>query len=126
MATENAQVDQDVFVTANVVCLTGTVRVEPVVRSGPEETILVTFDVVTNDGSALRTVPVSWEGAPRGQPQVSAGQTVTVLGTVQRRFFRVGGTTAHTVDVRAERVARTPAARRRIIETARAKLDLAV
>lgn len=106
----------------NLVCLTGTVRVEPTIRSGPDETLLMTFDIVTTDGSTRRTVPISWEGTARSRPTVGEGMTITVLGTVQRRFFRVGGATAHTVDVRAERLARTSAARRRLMAAASERL----
>lgn len=68
MATEKASGKQTSTEASNVVYLMGTVRVEPTIRSSPDETILVTFDVVTMDGASQRTVPVSWEGPSRSHP----------------------------------------------------------
>lgn len=122
MSTKKASGSPTSDEPTNLVFLMGTVRVEPTVRSGPNETILMTFDIVTTDGLTQRTVPISWEGPVRSQPNVGEGTTIAVVGTVQRRFFRVGGATAHTVDVRAERLARTPAARRRLMAAASERL----
>ncbi len=102
----------------NLVMVVGRVRVDPVLRAAPNEEVLLTFDLVSGTGTERRTVPVSWQGRAARVPRVAVDDEIMVLGTVQRRFFRTGGVTANTVDVRAERVARTPAARRKVMSEA--------
>ncbi len=108
----------------NLVIAEGSVRVAPTERPLSDGTILVTFDVVTRIDGARTSLPVSWVGPAAAMPKLTAGAPVAVLGTVQRRFFRAGGTTASAVDVRATHVARTPVARRKVVAAARALLEL--
>ncbi len=107
----------------NLVVIAGRVRVEPILRSSTSDEVLLTFDLVTGEDVERRTVPVSWQGPPRSVPKVAPDDQILVLGTVQRRFFRAGGTTAHATDVRADMVARTPAAKRRLLVAAVGRLD---
>ncbi len=106
----------------NIVLVAGTVRVEPTLRELPSGDMLLRFDVVSGADTVRRTVPVSWEGPVRSVPRVRADDHLVVLGTVQRRFFRSGGATVHAVDVRAEAIARTPAARRKLRSAAAERL----
>lgn len=109
--------------SGNMAVIAGRVRTEPVLRSLPNDEVLLTFDLVSGNAPSVRTVPVSWQGAPRAAPKIDTDDSVVVLGTVQRRFFRAGGVTAHAVDVRAEIVARTAAARRRLVAKALERLE---
>jgi hypothetical protein len=110
------------FVT-NLVVLRGRVRAEPALRATPDGATLLTFDLVTGaDDGVRQTVPVSWLGSRDQMPDVVVGADVAVLGTVQRRFFRIGGRTSAVVDVRVTRLGTTPAARRRVIAAARTAL----
>ncbi len=106
----------------NVVVITGQVRVEPTLRSTASEEVLLTFDLVSGSEEERRTVPVSWRGPTGLVPKANRGDEVVVLGTVQRRFFRTAGATAHVTDVRADLVARTPAAKQKLMATAVARL----
>ncbi len=108
----------------NLVVIEGTVRVGPIQRTRTDATVLLIFDVVTRVDGSRMSLPVSWIGPAVAVPDIAAGTEVAVLGTVQRRFFRAGGSTVSAVDVRATHVARTPAARRKVVAAARALLEL--
>ncbi|MEZ5230685.1 MAG: hypothetical protein R2710_29655, partial [Acidimicrobiales bacterium] len=84
---------------------------------------LLTFDLVSGADADRRTVPVSWQGPTRSLPKVAVDDRLMILGTVQRRFFRVGGSNAHAVDVRAEVIARTSTAKRNLRAEVIRRLD---
>lgn len=85
---------------ANVVVLCGMVTREPTRRSLPSGVDVVNFDVSTQVGPDSVSVPIAWH-----DPTVSAvssfgaGESVLVVGTVRRRFFRSGGQTQSRTEV---------------------------
>lgn len=102
--------------SSNVAVLRGVVRGDPTIRELASGGAIAQFDVATTIGSATTTVrvvvPVAW-------PEPSASSTawlveameLVVVGTVRRRFFRVGGATQSRTEVVADTV--VPARRRK-------------
>lgn len=93
----------------NVVVLRGTVRSEPIGRVLPSGSTVVQFDVATTvlDGATSHTVwvPVAWtDPSATSLASVAGGSNVVVIGTIRRRFFRVGGATQSRTEVVAESV----------------------
>jgi single-strand DNA-binding protein len=105
----------------NVVVLRGRVRDEPVVRTLPSGGEVVQFDVSTaildRSGPTTVAVPVAWTDPPStAAAPIHAGAEVVVIGSVRRRFFRVGGATQSRTEVIAATV--IPARRARAVGTA--------
>ncbi|MEM1335675.1 MAG: hypothetical protein AAGG08_19695 [Actinomycetota bacterium] len=93
----------------NLVVLHGHVRGVPVPRPLPGGAVAVQFDVGTVavvDGAERRcSVPVNWVDPPTADAEMlTDGLGVLVVGTVQRRFFRVGGQTQSRTEVVPSRV----------------------
>ena len=106
---------------ANVALLRGTVRGEPVTRVLPSGSVVVQFDVstaVTSRGVSSNTsVPVAWADPTSASTAcLGDGNELVVIGTVQRRFFRVGGATQSRTEVVAEAV--IPVRRRKQVASA--------
>jgi single-strand DNA-binding protein len=107
--------------SCNVAVIRGTVHSEPLVRELPGGGVVAQFDVlarIRSDGRASNlSVPIAWNdpGAARLDVLV-AGVDVLVVGTVRRRFFRVGGSTQSRTEVVADAV--IPARRRKQIDAA--------
>jgi single-strand DNA-binding protein len=98
----------------NLVVLRGTLVADPRLRELPSGSVLSQFDVTTRDDTGTQSVPVAWfEPPPSGVPAV-AGDDVVVIGSVRRRFFRVGGATQSRTEVIAEQV--IPARRSRQVD----------
>ena len=100
---------------ANIAVLRGVVRGEPVTRVLPSGGVVVQFDVSTivrSRGTVSNTsVPVAWvDPSSAAMACLADGNELVVVGTVQRRFFRVGGATQSRTEVVAVSVI---AARRR-------------
>lgn len=100
---------------ANIAVLRGVVRGEPVTRVLPSGGVVVQFDVSTTVRSrgtvSNMSVPVAWaDPSSASMACLADGNELVVVGTVQRRFFRVGGATQSRTEVVAESVI---AARRR-------------
>ncbi|MEY2458324.1 MAG: single-strand DNA-binding protein [Acidimicrobiaceae bacterium] len=100
----------------NVVVLQGKLSRAPEERQ-LRESVLATYEVTTRDeeGPAI-TAPVVWFDPPDTAWQLEAGDDVTVVGEVRRRFFRSNGRT----DSRTEVVANTVVPSRRKAQAARA------
>lgn len=84
----------------NLVVLSGTVTLEPVLRE-LKDGVVLQFDVSTQlaDGTTT-SVPVAWHDPTATQTSsFGAGDEVVVTGTVKRRFFRVGGQTQSRTEV---------------------------
>lgn len=101
--------DHDESVHGNIAVIRGSVRAEPTARELPGGAVVVQFDVVTtteSDGRQLSlSVPVAWNGPTAAQLGLLAGSSeVLVVGTVRRRFFRVGGVTQSRTEVVADAV----------------------
>jgi single-strand DNA-binding protein len=106
---------------ANVAVLRGAVRGEPVTRVLPSGGVVVQFDVSTtvrSRGAVSNTsVPVAWvDPSSASMGCLVDGNELVVVGTVQRRFFRVGGATQSRTEVVAESV--IPARRRKQVDAA--------
>lgn len=106
---------------ANVAVLRGALRGDPVTRILPSGGVVVQFDVSTTvrfRGTVSHTsVPVAWaDPSSASMAGLVDGNELVVVGTVQRRFFRVGGATQSRTEVVAESV--IPARRRKQVDAA--------
>jgi single-strand DNA-binding protein len=91
----------------NVVVLQGKLSRTPEQRE-VRDSVLATYEVTTRDeeGPAI-TAPVVWYDPPESAWKVDAGDDVTVVGEVRRRFFRAGGRTESRTEVVAHAVVPT-------------------
>ena len=90
----------------NIVVVQGRVRAEPDRRVANDGSTIVSFDLVI-DTAPAHQVPVTWRGSPSQEPAgIEEDQLLTVVGSVDRRFYRRAGATVSRTDVRAERVVR--------------------
>lgn len=94
---------------ANLALLRGTVRGEAVTRVLPSGSVVVQFDVSTVVRSrgvlSNTTVPVAWADPTSASTAcLVEGNELVVIGTVHRRFFRVGGATQSRTEVVVEAV----------------------
>lgn len=83
----------------NRVVLVGEVTSSLVTRELSDESVVSTFDLLTEIESGRVTVPVSVEGVPS---VVDLGAQVCVIGFVRRRFFRSGASVASRTEVVAD------------------------
>jgi single-strand DNA-binding protein len=100
----------------NLAVVRGTVPDEPQRRTLPSGSDVVQFDVTTRIPTDAReltvSVPIAWNDPPAAAlGALSNGAEVVVVGTVRRRFFRVGGVTQSRTEVVADTV--LPARRRK-------------
>ena len=96
----------------NVAAIRGAVRADPILRELPGGGAVAQFDVVTatmSNGRELTvSVPVAWHDPTDAQLGiVTSGADVVVIGTVRRRFFRVGAATQSRTEVVADVVVPT-------------------
>ena len=99
-------------VLGNIAVIRGPIRDEPAVRELPGGGVVVQFDVTTtteSDGRRLTvSVPIAWGDPTATQLGILVGGAeVVVVGTVRRRFFRVGGVTQSRTEVVADTVVPT-------------------
>ena len=104
-------------VLGNIAVIRGSIRDEPTVRELPGGGVVVQFDVATtiiittveSDGRPFGvSVPIAWADPTATQLGIlAAGAEVLVVGTVRRRFFRVGGVTQSRTEVVADTVVPT-------------------
>ncbi len=91
--------------SANVAFVRGVVRAEPVTRELPAGGVVAQFDLSVRTGSSTCSVPVAWaDPSAAALAGVRDGTELLVVGSVQRRFFRVGGATQSRTEVVAESV----------------------
>lgn len=93
----------------NLAVIRGAVPNDPQARDLPAGGVVVQFDVTTRTNIAGReanaSVPIAWnDPSPAQLAVVVAGIEVMVIGTVRRRFFRVGGATQSRTEVVADSV----------------------
>lgn len=93
----------------NLAVIRGTVPKEPQTRALPGGGLVVQFDVTTSvdvGGREVRaTVPVAWNDPTPTQRRLAVpGVELLVVGTVRRRFFRVGGATQSRTEIVADTV----------------------
>jgi hypothetical protein len=99
------------------------VVVGAVTRRDTEVGSSLSFDVRTSSTLGSSTIPVRW--TPRSTTKsahVAEGDQVTVVGSVQRRFFRSAGSTQSRTELVASTVVRGERAARRAIDAALAGL----
>jgi len=88
--------------------------------------VLATYEVTTrgDDGTAA-TAPVVWFDPPASAWQLDAGDEVTIVGEVRRRFFRSNGRTESRTEVIASTVlpTRRKAQVSRALENAMAHIE---
>jgi single-strand DNA-binding protein len=101
--------DHDETVPGNIAVIRGSVRAEPTIRELPGGGLVVQFDLATTAESDGRqrsvAVPIAWNDPTSTQLGVLVtGSDVLVVGTVRRRFFRVGGVTQSRTEVVADAV----------------------
>ena len=84
----------------------GRLSSDPVITELASGSMLYRYEVTARHAAGTDTVPVAWID-PRRPPRVVAGDRVTVVGRVRRRFFRAGGTTRSATEVLATSVTRT-------------------
>jgi single-strand DNA-binding protein len=105
-------------VLGNIAVIRGSIRNEPTVRELPGGSVVAQFDVGATtlhvDGRpGLVSVPIAWNDPTATQLGVlAAGAEVLVVGTVRRRFFRVGGATQSRTEVVADAVVPTRQSKR--------------
>ena len=96
---------------ANLAVLRGDVVSTPTRRVLPSGAVVVQFDLRTEsvDGSNRRvSAPISWsDPSAAALRPVVADAEILVVGSVRRRFFRVGGATQSRTEVVAEVVVPT-------------------
>ena len=83
--------------------VTGRLSSDPVITTLPSGSTLHRYEVTSRHAGGTDTVPVAWFDARR-PPALSAGDPVTVVGRVHRRFFRAGGVTRSSTEVLASSV----------------------
>jgi single-strand DNA-binding protein len=92
--------------SVNVAVVWGTCSSPPDIRVLPSDQRLAQLQLTTRvEGRAL-SVPVSVIDPPAWLEGLDAGDELVVLGSVRRRFFRAGGSTASRVEIEAEIVCR--------------------
>jgi single-strand DNA-binding protein len=89
----------------NIVILQGRLVAAPLGRLLASGATVSQFDLRTTVGDGIVTVPVAWFDPPASSA-LEAGDEVVVAGTVQRRFFRAGGSTQSRAGVVARSVVR--------------------
>ena len=107
--------------SCNIAVIRGNVHSEPNVRDLPAGGVVAQFDMIARIRSDGRdssvTVPIAWHDPAAAQLGVLvSGAEVLVVGTVRRRFFRVGGATQSRTEVVADVV--IPARRRKQVDAA--------
>jgi len=104
----------------NVVVLEGTLSRAPKSRTLPSGSRLVSYEVTTRDAAGTCTVPVAWFDPPAAATALQAGDAVTVVGRVRRRFFQAGARTQSRTEVVASEIVATRRAARARRAVARA------
>ena len=99
-STDSTSPDLDIAV------LIGRLSCDPVVTELPSGSVLHRYEVTARHGAGTDSVPVAWFD-PKRPPKLVAGDRVTVVGRVRRRFFRAGGATRSATEVLATSVTRT-------------------
>jgi len=93
---------------SNLAVLCGDVVATPTHRVLPSGAVVIQFDLRTQsvDGANRRvSVPISWsDPSAAALRPVVADAEILVVGSVRRRFFRVGGATQSRTEVIAEAV----------------------
>lgn len=90
----------------NVVALSGHLSSQPVVRELQSGSVVMSLELTTRLDDAAVSVPLAWFDPP-ANVELAAGDEITAVGAVRRRFYRVGGTTQSRTEVVVSCLART-------------------
>ncbi len=106
----------------NIVMLTGHLSSDPTIRELASGSVLVSYELTTKVDDSSVSVPLVWFDPPK-KISVGAGDEVTAVGTVRRRFYRAGGVTQSRTEVVVVQLARladkrAAASQRRWVESA--------
>ncbi len=82
----------------NLVVLKGRLSSEPTVRELQSGSLLMTFELTTRVDDVAVSVPLVWFDPPKAV-SVAAGDEISAVGTVRRRFYRAGGATQSRTEV---------------------------
>jgi single-strand DNA-binding protein len=85
-------------VVMNLVMLSGHLSSDPTVRELQSGSVLMTFELTTKVDETSVSVPLVWFDPPK-KINVNAGDEVTAVGSVRRRFYRAGGATQSRTEV---------------------------
>lgn len=88
----------------NICILQGTTVGETRVRELPSGQWAVSFDMRTPANSPSRSIPIEWTGPEKSMPKVGENVPVAVIGVIDRRFYRSGGSIQTQVFVRPEKI----------------------
>lgn len=107
MNDQRPSAEADAVAITNLAVLRGCVRGEPVIRTLPSQSTVLQFDLTTtiagDDRTSTISVPVSWtDPSTAATALVTDGVELVVIGSVRRRFFRVGGVTQSRTEVVAD------------------------
>ena len=89
----------------NVVALCGRLSSQPVVRELQSGSVVMGIELTTRVDDTAISVPLAWFDPPAGV-ELEAGDEVTAIGTVRRRFYRSGGATQSRTEVVVSLLAR--------------------
>lgn len=98
----------------NVTVLKGNLAGSPETRSLPTGRELAMIQLVTHVGTGTFSVPVAVWDPPAWLIALDGGVELLVIGSVRRRFYRVGTTTASRVEVESSFVCRADDDRRMV------------
>ena len=82
----------------NVVVLQGQLSSDPIVKVLESGSVLMNLELTTRVDGVASSVPLVWFDPPASVAAV-AGDVVSAVGTVRRRFYRSGGLTQSRTEV---------------------------
>jgi hypothetical protein len=99
-------------VSINLAVVRGHLSSAPEVRTLPSGRDLAVLQITTRATAGAISVPVAMWDPPAWVEALDAGAELVCVGTVRRRFYRAGATTASRVELEASVVARATDRRR--------------
>ena len=124
MATNEVSASESGLSDTNLCVLVGELSSDPRPLELPSGSVLLRCEVTVRAGGATDSVPVVRFDPIASERSLSAGERVVVVGRVNRRFFRAGGTTVSRTEVVADRVVsvRKGVRASRLVESVRTRL----
>jgi single-strand DNA-binding protein len=111
-------------VSVNLAVVRGHLSSSPEARTLPSGRCLAVLQITTRPAAGAMSVPVAMWDPPAWLVALDAGAELVAVGSVRRRFYRAGATTASRVELEASFVAR--AADRRRIDVAQRRTQEAL
>jgi single-strand DNA-binding protein len=110
--------------SVNLAVVRGHLTSPPESRTLPSGRNLAVLQITTRPASGAISVPVAVWDPPAWLVALDTGAELVAVGSVRRRFFRAGATTASRVELEAALVAR--AGDRRRVEVAMRRIQTAL